>query len=534
MYTDNDATDAALYIRTVTARARHGIRFLSLLPVLFVIAGCTPPAPPPTDEPEPESEPMVEVPPAIKHVIVVAWDGVRPDLLQSADTPHIDRLVREGSVSWNVWTVWRPITRTALPSLHTGALPSIHGMDQWSGVIHAETIAEVLDEAGLTSALIGSDQILGGGRATHATGYYWHSESAAHFIDRAITAMEQHEPTFMYVYNPEPDSAGHSHGHWSDDYREAIEVADQHLGRLLTHLEEAALLDDTVIVVTTDHGMTGRAHGYGFETDMRIFSIWRGPGIRSGYEMQDRVEVPEREAGKMTVQVHRIADTAWSEDTVTWDNQPALDGLVTETLVDATGVFSWDITTLVEQAHTTAAATDDALLSFALVSPHEGEGLPSPEVEDAFNPTLYSEINRAVFFNTTHWDNGVAHPTLHVIYHTADGEESEFRITPTANTMVLAGEPGSNYGKQGNFHVGYFGSGEARALFTFDLKDNLPEGATIQSAAFRATCWRLFPPGYPKTRVAHHLIDIAPTITHLLGLRPPRDATGRVIEQLLE
>ncbi len=482
----------------------------------------------------PPDDPYTGNKPAIDHVVLIVWDGVRPDILQQAETPNIDKLVQNGSYSWNVWTVWRPVTRAALPSLHTGAPPAIHGVNRWTGSIHAETISRVLHEAGLTSALVGSDQILGEGYATHATGYYWHSEPGPHFVNRAISWISQHQPSFMYVYNPEPDSAGHRHGHMSEEYFESIQEADVHLGRLLEYLQNEGLIERTLIVVTTDHGMTGHSHSYGFETDMRIFSLWKGPGIKAGYEMEDVTVIPKRKAGRVTVNIHRVESASWSESTVNWNNQPELGNLVTESSVDSTGWFEWDLTDFATLAAEQGAQSGNAHMSFAMISAHSGETPPSDDEEGAVNPALFSEINRAVFFNTTKWEDSEAHPELRVEYITADGEYSKFIITPTDNTMVLSGSPDTNYGSRGNFHIGYFGSGEARAFITFEFDHLLPGGAAIESAIFRASCWRQFPAGYPETHVAHRLIDIAPTITRLMGLRSPRDSTGVVIEQIMD
>jgi arylsulfatase A-like enzyme len=39
---------------------------------------------------------------------------------------------------------------------------------------------------------------------------------------------------------------------------------------------------------------------------------------------------------------------------------------------------------------------------------------------------------------------------------------------------------------------------------------------------------------YDETYVAHRIIDIAPTIAELVGVRPPENAEGEVIRQIFE
>ena len=41
---------------------------------------------------------------------------------------------------------------------------------------------------------------------------------------------------------------------WIDGYDTGIRYADEHVGRLLDALDDAGVLDDTVIIVSSDHG----------------------------------------------------------------------------------------------------------------------------------------------------------------------------------------------------------------------------------------------------------------------------------------
>ena len=42
--------------------------------------------------------------------------------------------------------------------------------------------------------------------------------------------------------------------HWIDGYDTGIRYADEHVGRLLDALAEEGVLDDLVIIITSDHG----------------------------------------------------------------------------------------------------------------------------------------------------------------------------------------------------------------------------------------------------------------------------------------
>jgi len=244
------------------------------------------------------------------HIILIVIDAVRPDVLLEANTPNFDALTAEGSYTWNAWTVTPSITIKAVPSIYTGATPEVHGVTDWEGEIYAETLTEVFNEAGLTSAIVGNDNILGGYSATYCTGYYYHPEADKHFTDIAIEWFINYRPFFLTLYNPMPDRRGHAYGHESAEYRESIENADYHVGRLAQAIKDLGVYDNTLIVITTDHGMTGTSHGYGYENDMRIFSIWRGPRVKENYQMANNAYIPPSATYGETYVAHRIIDIA--------------------------------------------------------------------------------------------------------------------------------------------------------------------------------------------------------------------------------
>jgi hypothetical protein len=247
---------------------------------------------------------------AIRHVILIVLDDVRPDVLLEANTPCIDAMITEGSYTWNAWTVEPSVTLAAVPSIFTGATPAIHQVNSWQGEIHAETMVEVFEEAGLQCAIIGYDPVVGGYQATYCTGYADYPDPDEYFMSVAIDMFVEHRPYFMAIDDPLPDMQAHAHGHESSEYREAIERADYNIGRLIDKLKELDVYNRTLIVITTDHGVTGTTHGYGYETDMRIFSIWRGPGVRRGYEMKSCLYIPSGTTHGEVKVAHRIIDIA--------------------------------------------------------------------------------------------------------------------------------------------------------------------------------------------------------------------------------
>jgi len=62
-------------------------------------------------------------------------------------------------------------------------------------------------------------------------------------------------PAFMFHELTLTDGVGHDYGPHSDGERAALDETDVRIGRVLAALEAQGLIDDTLFVVTTDHGM---------------------------------------------------------------------------------------------------------------------------------------------------------------------------------------------------------------------------------------------------------------------------------------
>ena len=79
-----------------------------------------------------------------------------------------------------------------------------------------------------------------------------------------------HEPDWsgVFVTLPGVDKAAHMWGSIDDDGGDvpmthlaaAAKVADQQVGRIMAHLEQTGQLDDTLVVLTADHGSVPGRH----------------------------------------------------------------------------------------------------------------------------------------------------------------------------------------------------------------------------------------------------------------------------------
>jgi arylsulfatase A-like enzyme len=123
-------------------------------------------------------------------------------------------------------------------------------------------------------------------------------------------------------------------------YYDLIEGTDQHIGRLFKALEESDMLENTVIVYTSDHGELGGAHGFsgkyeGYEEDLHVPLLYYHPSL-------EKNEVSTLTSNiSIAPTVASLGGTSWpvnisGTDMSGWINNkggPSLDAVFSETQV---------------------------------------------------------------------------------------------------------------------------------------------------------------------------------------------------------
>lgn len=233
-------------------------------------------------------------------VILVVFDGCRPDALQKAHTPALDRLWRSGAYTWSAQTVDPSWSLPAHLSMLRGVDPQTHRVFANVFQPSAATFPSVIDvahEAGLKTAMFYSWEQL---RDLSAHGsldvsYYRHAQSTPN-IDRVIaeqaaTHLIAEQPDLSLVYLGESDLMGHEHGWMSTPYLAAIEMMDEILGNLAQKIAQAGLSERFTWLVLSDHGGHDHSHGTQQLEDMTIFWILSGPRIKHNYQIPGPVNI---------------------------------------------------------------------------------------------------------------------------------------------------------------------------------------------------------------------------------------------------
>ena len=243
--------------------------------------------------------------PTAKHVIVVGFDGLSPDGIEHADTPYLDSLISEGA--------YTPHARSVLPSSSSpnwatmimGVGPEVHGItsNDWERdnfvlppVTQDEdflfpTIFNMVNrqiENAETGAIYHWE---GFGRLFEkkTVDYDVHAGDENRTAELANVYIRENKPDFTFIHFDHIDHAGHHFGHGTPEYYEAVEKGDSLLGVIMRAIKETGMDEETLLIVSADHGGTGKGHGGETLAEMEIpFILW-GASVKKGYTITSPV-----------------------------------------------------------------------------------------------------------------------------------------------------------------------------------------------------------------------------------------------------
>ena len=269
----------------------------------------------------------------------VLWfvvDDMSPDLScyggRRVATPNIDRLAREGTLFEHAFTT-APVCSPSRSALITGMVQTAigaHHHRSGRGVLKIElpagvrTLPAILQDAGYHTCIGDGLGVAGDGRLGKTDyNFQW---GPAIYAGHDWAARKPGQPFFMQVMLPGGklrgetlesiralsqraiDTFGDAVGPDDVDlppyyprdpvlledraaYLSAVRFTDAHVGLVLARLEAEGILDDTLVIFMTDHGIShARGKQFLYDEGTRIPLIVRGPGIPRGVRREDLVE----------------------------------------------------------------------------------------------------------------------------------------------------------------------------------------------------------------------------------------------------
>ena len=215
------------------------------------------------------------------YVVLVSFDGFRPDYLDRFDTPAFDRLARTGVVADGLIPVFPSLTFPSHYSIATGLYPERHGIvgnrfydhlrgeefnyrerndaqdgTWWGG----EPIWVTAERQGMVAAAVffpGTEAAIRDVRPT-----YWHpydttitNADRVRRVLRWLEAPPAERPHLVTLYFSMVDGAGHDYGPDGPAVGSSVKAADRLLEQLSAGIDRLPHSDQVYLVVTSDHGM---------------------------------------------------------------------------------------------------------------------------------------------------------------------------------------------------------------------------------------------------------------------------------------
>lgn len=207
-------------------------------------------------------------------LLMLVLDGVRYDKLRASRTPHLDALAENGFLA-PAWTHDNALGPTLSGNGHASMLTGVwadkhHSWDNEFTAINLDEYPSVFTRMKhLRPELNTFSSISWEPLHTHLVGdidvKLLHPEQPIRDTDTRVIETAQQAvkegADAVYAYLLQGDLAGHYQGVETPEYIDAIEHMDGIIGNLLETIREQPDDEDWLILVATDHGMTGKDHG---------------------------------------------------------------------------------------------------------------------------------------------------------------------------------------------------------------------------------------------------------------------------------
>ena len=230
--------------------------------------------------------------PKVNRVLIVSFDGLRPDAIIQGNMTTVLSLMQSGAYSLYAQTIMPSITLPAHSSMLVGTCPAKH-IVRWNeyvpqnGFALGTDIFDLAHAAGLRTVFITGKEKLRQVTEPSSTDFFEFVDKTDKIKDKNTVlgfALEQLDQDFglMFVHFAEGDLSGHESGWMSRQQLEVYAREDKGFGQMLNVLQSNGMYDDTLIIVTSDHGGHDSTHGENIPEDMTIPWVISGPGVVPG------------------------------------------------------------------------------------------------------------------------------------------------------------------------------------------------------------------------------------------------------------
>lgn len=238
---------------------------------------------------------------AYKHVVILGVDGAGAWFSETT-SPNTFAISSEGTSAYDVVTSLPTISGQCWGSMLHGVLPEDHKLtNEIASTVPYDpespypSIFRVVREADPDAPLASFSHWgpINIGIIENNLGVVEGTGSDSVVRDQILSYLEGNDPTLLFIQFDSVDGAGHANGYGTPGHLAQITTVDGMIGEIYDAYRRKGILDDTLFIITADHGGTpDGSHGGDTPAERIVFLGIHGRtiapgGTISGAEIRD-------------------------------------------------------------------------------------------------------------------------------------------------------------------------------------------------------------------------------------------------------
>lgn len=240
-----------------------------------------------------------------KHVVLIGLDGWGAYSVSKAEIPNIRKMMNEGCYTLKKRSALPSSSAINWASMFMGAGPELHGYTQWGSKV-PELPSREMTENGIFPTIF---YLLHKARPEAEIGCLYEWEGIKYLADtlaldyhaqapdynkhpEALCGMaekyiKEKTPVLLAVCFDNPDHVGHAAGHDTPEYYAKLNELDTYVARIVQAVKDAGMFDNTIFIITADHGGINKGHGGKTMQEMETPFIICGKNVKKGGEFSE-------------------------------------------------------------------------------------------------------------------------------------------------------------------------------------------------------------------------------------------------------
>ncbi len=265
------------------------------------------------------------------HVVVISFDqGNAQEIKKSDKMPTFHEVAAEGARTWEAYTIVPSITLPSHTSMLTGVGIQKHQID-WNnyapdkGIVGVPTIFSLAKEKGLHSAMYVGKEKFQHLLIPDSVDHFEVSGGALEVANAFARDLAKNKYDLYFLHFRDIDSQGHAFGLRSPEWTQALVDADNALKIIRDAIRSAGLADDTVMILSADHGghniqdkegKTRGAHGSSKPEDVEIPWVAWGKGVKKNTNITAAVSTYDTAATALWLLGVPLPESFWGRPVV--------------------------------------------------------------------------------------------------------------------------------------------------------------------------------------------------------------------------